>query len=155
MAKRIALFNHKGGVSKTTTTFNLGWMLADRGKTLVMVDADAQCNLTGMVLGYGGRTELDEFYERESGRNVLAHWMLRAFCSSKRKTNVKWNAIGRHESLEYAFKGKMVDVGGFEPPTPCLQSRGKPHILCLTDIIKPLQTLLLSVDSPLRFYCRD
>src|SRR5690348_6913801 len=70
MAKRIALFNHKGGVSKTTTTFNLGWKLASLGKTVIMVDADPQCNLTGMVLGYGGRTELDDFYERETGRNI-------------------------------------------------------------------------------------
>lgn len=70
MATRIALFNHKGGVSKTTTTFNLGWKLASLGKRVVMVDADPQCNLTGMVLGYGGRTELDDFYEREPGRNI-------------------------------------------------------------------------------------
>lgn len=49
--KSIAFFNHKGGVSKTTTTFNLGWMLATLGKKVVMVDLDAQCNLTGLVLG--------------------------------------------------------------------------------------------------------
>ena len=35
MAKRIAFFNHKGGVSKTTTCFNLGWMLASKGKRLI------------------------------------------------------------------------------------------------------------------------
>jgi cellulose biosynthesis protein BcsQ len=35
---RIALFNHKGGVSKTTTTFNLGWMLATLGKTVLLVE---------------------------------------------------------------------------------------------------------------------
>ena len=52
MAQRIALFNHKGGVSKTTTTFNLGWMLASKGKRVVLVDADPQCNLTGIVLGF-------------------------------------------------------------------------------------------------------
>ena len=68
MTKRIALFNHKGGVSKTTTTFNLGWMLAVKGHKVVLVDADPQCNLTGMVLGFGGQ-ELDDFYQNNEGRN--------------------------------------------------------------------------------------
>ena len=29
--KKVVLFNHKGGVSKTTTTFHIGWMLAKMG----------------------------------------------------------------------------------------------------------------------------
>lgn len=49
--KIISMFNHKGGVSKTTTTFNLAWKLASKGKRVIMVDADPQCNLTGVVLG--------------------------------------------------------------------------------------------------------
>ncbi|AFY84523.1 ATPase involved in chromosome partitioning [Oscillatoria acuminata PCC 6304] len=62
MVQKIALFNHKGGVGKTTTTFNLGWMLASKGKRVIMVDADPQCNLTIMALGeeiedYGTRIE--------------------------------------------------------------------------------------------------
>ncbi len=58
MVQKIALFNHKGGVSKTTTTFNLGWMLALKGKRVILVDTDPQCNLTGMALGE--ETEDDE-----------------------------------------------------------------------------------------------
>jgi cellulose biosynthesis protein BcsQ len=70
--KVIALFNHKGGVSKTTTTFNLGWMLASRRHTVIIVDGDPQCNLTGMVLDYRGARELEKFYETESERNIMA-----------------------------------------------------------------------------------
>ena len=70
MTKRIALFNHKGGVSKTTTTFNLGWMLAEKGKKVIMVDTDPQCNLTGMVLGYKGPEEFELFYKNEEERNI-------------------------------------------------------------------------------------
>ena len=70
--KIITLFNHKGGVSKTTTTFNLGWMLASKGHTVIVVDSDPQCNLTGMVLDYKGARELEKFYKTESERNIMA-----------------------------------------------------------------------------------
>ncbi|WP_144804730.1 ParA family protein [Curtobacterium sp. BH-2-1-1] len=72
MAKIIAMFNNKGGVSKTTTTFNLGWILAERGKRVVMVDADPQCNLTGMVLDLKQEDALSKFYEENPGRNLKA-----------------------------------------------------------------------------------
>jgi cellulose biosynthesis protein BcsQ len=70
MAKTIAFFNNKGGVSKTTTCFNLGWKLAARGHTVVMVDADPQCNLSGMVLDLAGEDGLDQFYLASPERNL-------------------------------------------------------------------------------------
>lgn len=70
MPIQISLFNHKGGVSKTTTCFNLGWMLAERGNTVLLVDCDPQCNLTGMTLGFRGEEELKVVYESEGVRNI-------------------------------------------------------------------------------------
>jgi chromosome partitioning protein len=68
MTKTICLFNHKGGVSKTTTTFNLGWALSRLGKKVLLVDLDSQCNLTGLVLGYAAIDEekMDVFYQSRS-----------------------------------------------------------------------------------------
>lgn len=46
MAKIIAIINDKGGVSKTTTTMNLGTALWLLGYKVLLVDSDKQCNLT-------------------------------------------------------------------------------------------------------------
>ncbi len=70
MSKRIAMFNHKGGVSKTTTAFNIGWMMASKGFKVVLVDADPQCDLTGLALGYEGVDDFENFYSKSPGQNI-------------------------------------------------------------------------------------
>lgn len=46
MSKIIVIGSQKGGVCKTTTTFNLAHVLAKMGKKVLAVDFDSQANLT-------------------------------------------------------------------------------------------------------------
>jgi chromosome partitioning protein len=51
MTKIIAISNEKGGVAKTTTTISLGAALVDLGHRVLLIDLDAQANLT-LALGF-------------------------------------------------------------------------------------------------------
>src|SRR5689334_17178419 len=46
MATVIAIANQKGGVAKTTSTFNLAHALSEQGQRVLCIDADPQASLT-------------------------------------------------------------------------------------------------------------
>lgn len=50
MNKIIAIANHKGGVGKTSSVANIGAILANKGKRTLLIDLDAQANLTSSFL---------------------------------------------------------------------------------------------------------
>lgn len=57
-AKIISICNQKGGVGKTTTTFNLGYALSKLGRKVLLVDLDPQRSLT-ICFGIDQPEELD------------------------------------------------------------------------------------------------
>lgn len=79
MHKIICFFNHKGGVSKTTTVFNLGWMLARKGRRVLLIDCDPQCNLTGMILGFKNSENLEEISGTPSNPKNIRDGLAPAF----------------------------------------------------------------------------
>lgn len=50
MGKVISFANFKGGVGKTSTTALVGYNLAKKGYKVLMIDFDAQANLTSLIL---------------------------------------------------------------------------------------------------------
>jgi cellulose biosynthesis protein BcsQ len=86
-AKIITLFNHKGGVSKTTTTFNIGWALTDIGKRVLLVDGDPQCNLSSLLLG----DAFDDYYMQKGTKEL----------------NIK-------DGVKVAFEGKPKPISAIE-----------------------------------------
>ena len=62
--KSLVLFNNKGGVGKTTLTFNLAHMLAHLGLRTVVLDYDPQCNLTSIFLD---EDKLDDLWSLDEG----------------------------------------------------------------------------------------
>lgn len=63
--KLIAVCNQKGGVAKTSTCLNLGASLSLTGKRVLLVDFDAQSNLS-MLLGKKNEASFFEIYQKQA-----------------------------------------------------------------------------------------
>ncbi|WP_210413760.1 ParA family protein [Leptospira yasudae] len=89
MTKIISIFNNKGGVGKSTICWNLADSLGRKGKRVLLIDFDPQCNLSLAVLGettfvqslptqnrpYGStiRSFLQRFLQNINGSEIFIH----------------------------------------------------------------------------------
>lgn len=69
-SKRLSIFNHKGGVGKTTLTVNVAEALASLGKRVLLVDSDPQCNLTSYLIEAAVVDDMLDSSETDSGETL-------------------------------------------------------------------------------------
>ncbi len=71
MFKTIAVFNHKGDISKTISLYHIAWKLTELGKRVLMIDADSQCNLTTLILGEDGYENYHTLFPNRNIKDAL------------------------------------------------------------------------------------
>ena len=91
MTVRILLFNHKGGVGKTTSAYNIGWKFAQNGRRVLLVDGDSQVNLTARALG----EDFEDYYDADSPTHL--------------------NNI--YDAVRPIFEGRPAPIEAFDCPT--------------------------------------
>lgn len=69
-AARLAIYNHKGGVGKTTLTVNIADAIAEMGKRVLLVDSDPQCNLTSHYIEDDVVDDLLDSSDKEDGTTI-------------------------------------------------------------------------------------
>ena len=106
MSKIIAIANHKGGVGKTTSVASVGSILANYGKRVLLLDLDAQANLTSSLLAREPKQEETVYNSLKSGADLPVITLrdnLDIVCSSLEMAGVELELSSRMER-EYILK---------------------------------------------------
>jgi chromosome partitioning protein len=109
MTRVIGVVNQKGGVGKTTTSVNLGAALAEHGKRVLLIDLDAQANLTAH-LGVGAvEAQDDGSFEVEAGTSDASSYEV-----LKGTKTIKEARVSRSENLDVVPSSLLLSAADLE-----------------------------------------
>ena len=107
--KIITFANHKGGVSKTTSTASIGACMARMGKKVLLIDLDGQANLTLYFIPNEDEVQASIFDSLVDGAPLAGaseqadqagHRGFRQQISARRQLRMRLQAHGRGYNLE-------------------------------------------------------
>lgn len=144
----LAIVNQKGGVGKTTLTVNLGAEIARRGKKVLLIDADAQANLTDNVIGEPPE-DLPTLYNMLLGEATAEETILHGELVDLIPADISLSvadltlasALGRETLLKRALEPIRDDYDYIF--IDCAPTLGLLTIICLTAadaVLVPMQT---------------
>lgn len=125
MTRILAIGNQKGGVGKTTTTLNLGVELVNRGRTVVLVDADPQHSLTASLgIDAADKSLAEVLGDHRPGTKKVSE----VICKIRENGGRLW-LVPSDVALEVSSLGMMNRIGREQLLKQALATVGAEYIL--------------------------
>lgn len=158
MTRVIGIVNLKGGVGKTTTCVNLGAAIAMRGARVLLIDLDPQKSLSTWA-GVEDWPSVGEVLNDEVlMERAIVRWE-RTDCwvlPAGQDLRVKADTLINRENREYLLRDKLERLTGFDfvliDSAPSYELLTINAICASTEIIVPLQTEILALESTIPFF---
>jgi len=150
--RKICIINHKGGVGKTTTAINLAAGLSRKDKRVLVIDLDAQANISSSLKVESYKNVYDLLFEnaeiKECVVNLGKNLDIMMSDSSLSKADY---ILSKEPEKEYVLKQKLDNLEGYDyvlvDCPPSLNLLNQNAMLFADEAMIPVSTDFLGVEA--------